>query len=203
MELTEKQIIARIRAHGRGFVFTTKIFSSLVNDSAGVRTALTRLVQKQSIRRLSHGLYDLPVVHPQLGALVPSVENVIEAIKSADAIEVQATGAYAANLLGLSTQIPMRIELYTNGPRRKIRYGNQEILLKPTTPKNMVGAGTKAGLILHALRQIGQDNVTDEMIAQIRSKIKDQDIKHIKKQIPYAPAWVAKIMRSLINEKES
>jgi hypothetical protein len=174
-----------------------------VNDSAGVRTALTRLVQKQSIRRLSHGLYDLPIVHPQLGALVPSVENVIAAIKSADAIEVQATGAYAANLLGLSTQIPMRIELYTNGPRRKIRYGNQEILLKPTTPKNMVGAGTKAGLILHALRQIGQDNVTDEMIAQIRSKIMDQDIKHIKKQIPYAPAWVAKIMRSLINEKES
>ena len=203
MELTEKQIIARIRAHGRGFVFTTKIFSSLVNDSASVRTALTRLVQKQSIRRLSHGLYDLPIVHPQLGALVPSVENVIEAIKSADAIEVQATGAYAANLLGLSTQIPMRIELYTNGPRRKIRYGNQEILLKPTTPKNMVGAGTKAGLILHALRQIGQDNVTDEMIAQIRSKIMDQDIKHIKKQIPYAPAWVAKIMRLLINEKES
>jgi hypothetical protein len=192
MELTEKQIIARIRAHGRGFVFTTKVFSSLVNDSAGVRTALTRLVQKQSIRRLSHGLYDLPIIHPQLGALVPSVENVIEAIKSAD-----------ANLLGLSTQIPMRIELYTNGPRRKIRYGNQEILLKPTTPKNMVGAGTKAGLILHALRQIGQDNVTDEMIAQIRSKIMDQDIKHIKKQIPYAPAWVAKIMRSLINEKES
>lgn len=203
MELTEKQIIARIRAHGRGFVFTTKVFSSLVNDSAGVRTALTRLVQKQSIRRLSHGLYDLPIVHPQLGALVPSVENVIAAIKSADAIEVQATGAYAANLLGLSTQIPMRIELYTNGPRRKIRYGNQEILLKPTTPKNMVGAGTKAGLILHALRQIGQDNVTDEMIAQIRSKIMDQDIKHIKKQIPYAPVWVAKIMRSLINEKES
>ncbi|MDA0686286.1 MAG: DUF6088 family protein [Bacteroidetes bacterium] len=203
MELTEKQIIARIRAHGRGFVFSTKLFSSLTDDSASVRTALTRLVQKKSIRRLSHGLYDFPIVHPQLGALVPSVENVINAIKSADAIEVQATGAYAANLLGLSTQIPMRIELYTNGPRRKIRFGNQEIILKPTTPKNMIGAGTKAGLILHALRQIGQNNVTDEMINQIKSKIIDADIKHIKKQIPYAPAWISKIMRTLINEKES
>ena len=121
MELTEKQIIARIRAHGRGFVFTTKLFSSQANDSASVRTALTRLVQKQSIRRLSHGLYDLPVVHPQLGALVPSVENVIEAVKAADAIEVQATGAYAANLLGLSTQIPMHIELYTNGPTKPLQ----------------------------------------------------------------------------------
>ena len=200
MKLTEKQIIARIRAHGRGFVFTIKLFSTLIDNSASVRTALTRLVQKQSIRRLAHGLYDLPVVHPKLGAIMPSIEKVIEAIKTSEAIEVQATGAYAANLLGLSTQIPMRIELYTSGPRRKIQFGKQEILLKPTTPKNMIGAGTKAGLILHALKQIGKDNVTDEMINQIRSKIEEQDIKHIKKQIQFAPVWIAKIMRALINE---
>ena len=157
-------------------------------------------MQKQSIRRLAHGLYDLPVVHPKLGAIMPSIEKVIEAIKTSEAIEVQPTGAYAANLLGLSTQIPMRIELYTSGPRRKIQFGKQEILLKPTTPKNMIGAGTKAGLILHALKQIGKDNVTDEMINQIRSKIEEQDIKHIKKQIQFTPVWIAKIMRALINE---
>ena len=200
MELTEKQIIARVRAHGRGFVFTAKLFSALMNDSGSVRTALTRLVQKKAIRRLAHGLYDLPEVHPKLGPILPSVEKVIEAIKTSDAIEVQPTGAYAANLLGLSTQIPMRIELYTNGPKRKIQFGKQEILLKPTTPKNMIGAGTKAGLILHALRQIGKDNVTDEMVVRIKSQIEEKDIKQIKKQLQYAPAWVAKIMRFLIHE---
>jgi hypothetical protein len=199
MKLTEKQIIARIRAHGRGFVFSTKLFSALTDDSASVRTALTRLVQKQSIRRLAHGLYDLPIVHPSLGAIMPAMENVIEAIKKSDAIEVQVTGAYAANLLGLSTQIPMRIELYTSGPKRKIHFGKQEILLKPTTPRNMIGAGTKAGLIFHALRQIGKDNITIEMIEQIKSQIEEKDIKHIKKQIHFAPVWIAKIMRSLIN----
>ena len=199
MKLTEKQIIARIRAHGRGFVFTTKLFSALTDDSASVRTALTRLVQKQSIRRLAHGLYDLPNVHPSLGAIMPAMEKVIEAIKKSEAIEVQVTGAYAANLLGLSTQIPMRIELYTSGPKRKIHFGKQEILLKPTIPKNMIGAGTKAGLIFHALRQIGKDNITIEMIEQIKSQIKEKDIKHIKKQIHFAPVWIAKIMRSLIN----
>ena len=199
MKLTERQIIARIRAHGRGFVFTTKLFSALTDDSASVRTALTRLVQKQSIRRLAHGLYDLPNVHPSLGAIMPAMEKVIEAIKKSDAIEVQVTGAYAANLLGLSTQIPMRIELYTSGPKRKIHFGKQEILLKPTIPKNMIGAGTKAGLIFHALRQIGKDNITIEMIEQIKSQIEEKDIKHIKKQIHFAPVWIAKIMRSLIN----
>lgn len=199
MKLTEKQLIARIKAHGRGFVFTTKLFSALTDDSASVRTALTRLVQKQSIRRLAHGLYDLPNVHPSLGAIMPAMEKVIEAIKKSDAIEVQVTGAYAANLLGLSTQIPMRIELYTSGPKRKIHFGKQEILLKPTIPKNMIGAGTKAGLIFHALRQIGKDNITIEMIEQIKSQIEEKDIKHIKKQIHFAPVWIAKIMRSLIN----
>lgn len=200
MKITEKQLIARIRAHGRGFVFTTKLFSGLTDNSASVRTALTRLVQKKSIRRLSHGLYDLPVVHPKLGPISPSLEKVIEAIKISDAIEVQPTGAYAANLLGLSTQIPMRIELYTNGPKRNIRFGKQEIILKPTTPKNMIGAGTKAGLVLHAIRQIGKENVTTEMIEQIRSQVEEKEIKHFKKQIQFAPLWIAKIMRSIIKE---
>lgn len=200
MEISEKQLIARIRAHGRGFVFSAKLFTSLADDSASVRTALTRLVQKKVIRRLAHGLYDLPEVHPKLGAIMPSTEKVIEAIKTAEAIEVQPTGAYAANLLGLSTQIPMRIELYTNGPKKTIRFGKQEILLKPTTPKNMIGAGTKAGLILHALRQIGKDNVSEEMINRIKKQLDEKDLKQLKKQVQYAPAWIAKIMRVLINE---
>lgn len=199
MKISEKQIIARIRAHGKGFVFTTKLFSTLTDDSGSVRTALTRLVQKKAIRRLAHGLYDFPLVHPKLGEIMPSTEKVIEAIKTAEAIQVQPTGAYAANLLGLSTQIPMRIELYTNGPKKTIRYGNQEILLKPTTPKNMIGAGTKAGLILHALRQIGKNNVTQQMLAHIASQLEEKDMDQIKKQAQYAPAWIAKIMRELMN----
>ena len=200
MLLTEKQLIARIRAHGRGFVFTSKLFTSITNDSASTRTALTRLVQKKSIRRLSHGLYDLPVIHPTLGPVMPSTDKIISAVKASEAIEVQPTGAYAANLLGLSSQIPMKVELYTNGSKKVINIGNQEIILKPTTQKNMIGAGTKAGLILHALRQIGKENVTHEMIETIKTQLEEKDFKHIKKHIPYAPFWIANIMRSLINE---
>jgi hypothetical protein len=44
MQLSEKQVISRIRAHGRGFVFTPKLFSSVTTDSGSIRTALTRLV---------------------------------------------------------------------------------------------------------------------------------------------------------------
>jgi hypothetical protein len=184
MQLSEKQVISRIRAHGRGFVFTPKLFSSVTNDSGSIRTALTRLVQKNAIRRLAHGLYDLPEIHEKLGPIMPTTEKVIEAIKTCEAIE-----------------IPMKIELYTNGPKKTIRFGKQVIVLKPTTPKNMIGAGTKAGLILHALRQIGKENITQEMISHIKNQLVDKDLKHIKKQALYAPIWIAKIMRELIDEK--
>jgi hypothetical protein len=95
----------------------------------------------------------------------------------------------------------MKIELYTNGPRKLIRFGKQQILLKPTTPKNMIGAGTKAGLILHALRQIGKENLTNEMIEKIRSQLDEKDNKQINKQAQYAPAWIAKIMREIANTR--
>ncbi len=201
MQLTESKIQEFIKAKGKGFVFTSKYFSSKADDVSVVTSALSRLVQKKIIRRLTHGLYDLPEIHPKLGEIMPTTQKIIETIKASDAIEVQPTGAYAANLLGLSTQIPMRIEFYTNGSKKTIRIGKQEIILKPTTPKNLIGAGTKAGLILHALRQIGKDNITIEMIEQIKSQIEEKDIKYIKKQIQFAPIWIAKIMRSLINEK--
>jgi hypothetical protein len=200
MQLTESKIQELIKAKGRGFVFTTKYFSSKADDVSVVTSALSRLVQKNVIRRLAHGLYDLPELHPKLGAIMPSTEKVIEAIKTSEAIDVQPTGAYAANLLGLSTQIPMHIELYTSGPKKIIRFGRQEILLKPTTPKNMIGAGTKAGLILHALRQIGKENVSAEMIVYIKNHLEEKDLKQIKKQAQFAPAWIAKILRELISD---
>jgi hypothetical protein len=200
MVLTEGKIREIIKSKGKGFVFTTKYFSSKVDDVSIVTSALSRLVQKKIIRRLAHGLYDLPEVHPKLGQVMPTAAKVIDAIVKSEALQVQPTGAYAANLLGLSTQIPMRIELYTNGPKKCIRYGKQEILLRPTTPKNMIGAGTKAGLILHALRQIGKDNVSDKMIGHIKSQLEEADRKQLKKQAEYAPAWIAKIMRELIKE---
>ncbi len=197
MQLTENKIQELIKAKGKGFVFTSKYFSSKADDVSVVTSALSRLVQKKIIRRLAHGLYDLPEVHPKLGEIMPSTEMVIEAVKTSEAIEVQPTGAYAANLLGLSTQIPMRIEFYTNGPKKKIRFGKQEILLKPTTPKNMIGAGTKAGLVLHALKQIGKDNITWDMISHIKKQLDNKELKQIKKLAQYAPAWIAKIMREI------
>jgi hypothetical protein len=64
----------------------------------------------------------------------------------------------------------MYTEFYISGHNRKICFGKQKILLKPTNPRNMIGAGTKAGLILLAIIQICKDYITIVMITQIRNK---------------------------------
>jgi hypothetical protein len=197
MQLTEKQIIARIRARGRGLVFTPKLFAAVSDDPRAVSTALGRLARKGAIRHLGHGLYDLPKRHPKLGLLMPTVDAVVRAIQGSEAITVQPTGAYAANLLGLSTQVPMRVELYTNGPRKVIHYGRQQILLKPTTPRNMAAAGTKAGLIIQALRHLGQRNVNDDIITRIAAGLDDRERKLLLKHRIHAPAWIARILTRL------
>ena len=81
MQLTESKILELIKAKGEGFVFTSKYFSSQADDVSVVTSALSRLVQKKVIRRLTHGLYDLPEVHPKLGEIMPKTQKIIEAIK--------------------------------------------------------------------------------------------------------------------------
>jgi hypothetical protein len=195
--MTEHIIADAIRAQGAGFVFTARYFSCQADNVSVVTTALSRLVKKGVIRRLAHGLYDYPQVHNHLGYLMPSVARIVEAVQASDAIEVQPTGAYAANLLGISTQVPLRIEFLTNGPKKRIQVGNQEIVFRPTTPKNMVGAGTKAGLILHALRYLGNENVTPAVLVQIKGQLSESDFPDIAKQAQFAPAWITKHMKSL------
>jgi hypothetical protein len=55
MQSIDDKLISMVYGHGRGFVFTPKLFSSL-GDQRVVGTALTRLCRKGTIRRLARGL---------------------------------------------------------------------------------------------------------------------------------------------------
>ena len=159
--------------------------------------ALTRLARKGIIRQLARGLYDYPIDHPSFGRIPPSADAVAKALAKRDASRLQATGAYAANILGLSEQVPTRIVFLTDGPSRKVKFGQQEIVLKRTTTRNMATAGRKTGTIIQALRHIGQRNVNDRTLAILKRQLSKQDRVQLQKDLRYAPGWVADIMRHL------
>lgn len=196
----DKKLLNRIYGHGRGWVFTPNDFSDLGSRDA-VASALKRYRQSDHIRRLARGLYDYPRTDPDLGILTPSPDAIARALAGRDAVRLQPSGAYAANLLGLSTQVPMKIVYLTDGPSRTVRIGKKQIILKRTTPRNMASAGTISGLVLQALRHLGQRHVDDEIIATLERRLDDNDRNQLLKNIRFAPSWIAEIMRQLGKKK--
>ncbi len=134
--------------------------------------------------------------------LTPSPDAVAKALIGRDAVRLQPSGAYAANLLGLSTQIPMKIVYLTDGRSRTVQIGKKHIILKRTTPRNMATAGRISGLDIPALRHLGRQHVDDEVSAQLARRLNADDRKQLLKDIRFAPAWIADIMRRLGKKKE-
>lgn len=62
-----------------------------------------------TIRQLGRGLYDYPKLHQALGPLAPTPEALAKAMAGRDRVRLQPSGAYAANLLGLSEQVPAKV----------------------------------------------------------------------------------------------
>jgi hypothetical protein len=156
------------------------------------------LTSAGTIRRLARGLYDYPVQDPVLGLVTPSADAIARALVVRDAIRLQPSGAYAANVLGLSDQVPSRIVFLTDGPDRKVRIGRREIQLKRTTPRNMATAGRKSGTIIQAFRYLGKDHVDVRVLAAVGRGLTDQDRQHIRKDLPLAPAWIGDHLRTLV-----
>ena len=177
-------------------MFTPRDLARL-GDPRSVGMALTRLSRKGVIRQLARGLYDYPVDHPALGRVAASADAVANALASRDAVRLQPAGVYAANVLGLSDQVPMKIVFLTDGPTRRVKLGQREIILKRTTPRNVATAGRKSGTVIQALRYLGQRHVDDKVLAILRRQLNDAEKAQLLKDLRYAPAWVADTLRRL------
>jgi hypothetical protein len=155
--MTEK-ITKRVRGKGRGSVWTPVDFLDL-GSRASVDQALSRLVKRGMLRRLARGVYSYPKMSPRLGALTPSPDAIATALASSRQGQgrVQVSGARAANELGLTTQVPAKAVYLTDGPSRVVKVGRQEIRLKHVPSNRLLGAGTKVGLVLEAVRHLGSD----------------------------------------------
>lgn len=189
----DHNVLRRIIGKGKGWVFTPSDFQDLGSRTA-IRLAIMRHRRQGTIRQLARGLYDYPDQHPGIGILSPSTDAIAQALKGRDAARLQPTGAYAANILGLSDQVPAWTVFLTDGRSRRVRIGKQEIIIRHTTLRNMATAGTTSGLVIQALRWIGRRHVGDQTCALLADRLTNDDKRKLIENARYAPAWVAEIM---------
>src|ERR1700686_2951930 len=124
----DSRILASIHSRGRGSVFVPSDFLDLGSREA-VDLALHRLARKGTIRRLARGGYDFPKDPRVLAFLAPPADPGARALAGRDRTRLQPAGAYAANILGLSEQVPAKAVFLTDGPSRTVKIGPTTIQL--------------------------------------------------------------------------
>jgi hypothetical protein len=198
----EDQVFKKIKDNKRGKIFFPANFSKFGSDDA-IHQALKRLTEKDILLRIAHGIYLYPKTDPELGILYPPIDEIAKAIAKRDKARIIPTGVQALNLLGLSSQVPMKVVYLTDGAQRNISIGNQTVKFKKTSPRNLATKGEISGLVIQALREIGKGNVSADQMRIIHELLQKEDSAIIKHDASLAPAWISKIISAALKYKLS
>jgi hypothetical protein len=192
----EEKILSRFYGNGRGHVATQKFFLD-IGSRDGVDKALSRLAQTGKLRRIARGLYEYPRTNPILGELSPDLNKAAAAMAGRQGIRLQPTGAYAANLLHLSEQVPMKVVFLTDGAAKKAKIGNQTIELRKASPKRMQLAGKISGIVFEALREIGKEHIDQQHIHTLQQELTSEQKGKTLSALREAPAWMHPHIREI------
>ena len=193
----DKQILSKVKKAKRGSLFFIDDFLVFSNYKA-ISKALERLVNKNEIIRIARGIYSLSVVDPILGEIKPSTEDIAKAIAKKERARIIPSGALSLNALGLSNQVPMNVVYLTDGSPRKISLGKRTILFKKTSAKNLILRGEISTLVIQALKEIGNGNITQDEEQIILNHLRKEEINNLEHDIRFAPEWIRKIMRKVL-----
>lgn len=198
MQSIESKIIQSVAKRGRGTVFFPSDFAHIGSKSA-ILKALERLSAEGVVLRVARGIYCYPKTDKALGlgALLPTFEEIAQAIARRDKAKIVPAGAYALNRLGLSTQVPMNVIYLTDGTSRKVSISdNRGISFKHVSPKNLAFQNELTLLINSALKDLGQENVTEEQLSRIKTLLSNEHKDKVMVDIKLMPDWIASIVRS-------
>jgi hypothetical protein len=188
------QRISRLTRREPGRVYTPNDFLDLGSPHS-VGMALLRMVRAGALRRLGRGLYDVPRLHPILGELQPTAEAIAQALARKYGASLQPMEAMAANLLGLSEQVPAKAIFLTDGPERIVKVGPQTIQLKKRPLRQVGKPSSTSSLVFAALRSLGKTHATKERVSHLRKTLNAKDRKNLLKDLLLAPAWMHPLLR--------
>jgi hypothetical protein len=192
-------ILRSMRSSRSASVFSPGHFDSLGN-AAAIRQTLSRLVKTGKIRRIRRGLYDLPRQHPIIGQTAPDIMATVRALMDGSHAQWQFTGAYAANALGLSDQVPAKIVIQTDGVPRRVSLGKLTLLFRRVAPRNLFGAGRQAGLVIQAIRHLRNDPDIPRHIARLKKRLDTKTKSDLKSLMPKTPVWMHPLLQQIVEE---
>jgi hypothetical protein len=197
MQTKHNQIVARIEQLGLGKAFSAKDFLDIASRTM-IDVTLASLAQSGKIRRIKRGLYDMPRINAALGGkLSPDIDEAAQAIARRQRWKIVPEGAWAANLLGLSTQVPAKIIYLTDGPNNEVLIGRRSIHFKHARPKAMAGLEGKFALVVQALRYLGKEGVSTREIQTLRTALSPAEKRRLVKDARFGVDWIYEVAKRI------
>jgi len=201
MQSINNKAISRIYGRGRGWAFSSNDFVADFSRSQ-IDYALSELCRDGKIRRVCRGIYDYPKYSELLQQeLSPDFDQVAQAFARKFNWRIQPAGDAAMNLLGLSTQVPGRLVYLSDGPNRQYDIGNYTLEFKKSALKDVGFKYRESGLIVQALKALGQARVDDAVIATLRNQLDAAACKRVLKDTVTATGWVYETIKRICGER--
>lgn len=198
----ENKALSRIYGNGRGWAFSQNDFAELGSRSA-IDLALHRLTNQATIRRVIRGIYDYPrysdLLQQEIG---PDIYQVADALARKFGWRIQPSGSAAQNLIGLSTQVPSQYSFQSDGPDRCYLVGNTSLQFKHGALKEAGLRHRESGLIVQAIKTLGEANITDETINAIRQWLPQTMRQKVLKDTSTVTGWVYAAIKRICQDDE-
>ena len=199
MKLYE-EVLYFIAGHRRGWAFSSsdlmKKFTRQEADST-----LSDLVKKGKIRRVYRGIYDYPGYSDFLQQeLSPDIDQVARAIARKFNWRIEISGDSALNMLGLSTQIEGKYIYLSDGPNRRYDILGTTLQFKRSILKNIGFKHKESSLIVQALKILGKERITTDVISKIRKHIEPDMYDKILKDTQSSTVWIYETIKQICRE---
>jgi hypothetical protein len=188
MNKLPEAILLHAQSLGEGGVLSPKEFLHLGNRAA-IDQAFSRLAKQDKLLRVARGTYVAPVAGRR-GRRAPAPDKVVQAMAEQNGEVVTPHGASAANLLGLTRQVPAASVYLTSGPTRKLKLGPIEVLVKHA-PHWMLALGCRpAGAAVRALAWMGPTRA-DKALSALRRTLPPPEWHALTTTRSMLPSWMA------------
>lgn len=192
-----KRIRERVLSAENGMVFTTSDFADIA-DSDTVRQSLNRLVNSGILRRVFRGVFEKPKYSNLLKEYVATDPNAVaNALARSYHWTIAPCGNTALNFLGLSTQVTATWSYISDGPYRIYEWDSTRIEFKHRANREITGLSYITVLVVQALKTLGKDNVTPEIIRILSDRLDSKDKVLILKEAAEATDWVYDIIKNI------
>ena len=171
-----------------------------LGTSTAIRKTLSRLVESGQVERMGQGIYVIPKNNKVFGKVLPSMEELAEALAKKEHVKIKPSGQYALNKVGLSTQVPMRLVFLTTGNAKKIRIGRNAIIFKSTTAKKLSMKGDITSLLFLGLEELDLQKLAPSQMDRIMGLLKMETPENLKYNLRLAPTKVSDfVVKNILN----